>query len=179
MLAVPNMRTFSVGEYETGAYLNTSVRDAVDFLLMLPIATVYQTAAEALGGSGVPTPISYDSTAVDSYGGHSNTVSPSRYTAQVAGWYAVGGAVVFGASTSGTYRKVQIYYNGTAIAYAVAQLSQVQSVTAATTVPISPTIVYLNVGDYVSLYAVADVASLSTIANSTNQSYMTVFWVHE
>lgn len=178
LLPVPTMRTFTVGEYETGAYFNANIRDAINFLLMLPIATVYQTVAQSFGLSGSLNPITFDSTAVDSYGGHSNTVNPSRYVAQVAGFYLVAGAIVFGASTSGTYRKAQIYINGTAVAYAVAQLGQVSSTSAATTVPISPAIVYMNVGDFVSLYGTADVASLPTVANGSNQSYMTIIWMH-
>jgi hypothetical protein len=178
LLPVPTMRTFVVGEYETAAYFNANIRDAINFLLMLPIATVYQTVPQTFGGANSLNAITFDQTAVDSYGGHSNTVNPSRYVAQVAGFYLVGGAIVFGASTSGTYRKAQIYVNGNAVAYSVAQLSQVSSGTFTTTVPISPAIVYLNAGDFVSLYGICDVASLATLANSTNQSYMTIIWMH-
>lgn len=175
-LPVPVMRNFTVGEYETGAYFNASVRDAINFLLMLPIATVYQTATQGLSANS-STPISFDSTAVDTYGGHSNTVNPSRYTAQVAGWYLVGGAAPMNNSASGTNRKLQIYYNGTPVAYATAQVPQVNSATTATAVALSPTIIYLNVGDFVSLYATSDVA-VNITPNSTNQAYMTVVWVH-
>ena len=178
LLPVPVQRTFVVGETETGAFFNSNVRDAINFLLMLPIATVYQTVGQTFGSSGSNNPITFDSTAVDSYGGHSNTVNNSRYVAQVAGWYLVGGAIVFAASTSGTYRKAQIFINGTAIAYTVAQLSQVASSSSATTVPISPGIVFLNAGDFVSLYGICDVASLGTVANGQNQSYMTIIWMH-
>lgn len=177
-LPVPVPRTFTVGEYETGAYFNASIRDTTNFLLALPVATVFQTAGQSLPSANASVAVAFDSTAIDAYGGHSNTVNNSRYTTQVSGWYAVGGCVVFTASSSGTYRKVQIYANGTAVAYAAAQIPPVGSATFVTTIPISPTIVYLNAGDFVSLYATADVASFSTFASSSNQSYMTVFWVH-
>lgn len=177
-LAVPVPRTFTVGETETGAFFNSSARDTDNFLLNLPIATVYQTVSQSFGSANGNNPITFDSTAVDSYGGHSNTVNNSRYVAQVAGFYLVGGAIVFGASTSGTYRKVQVYVNGVAIAYAVAQVGPVASSTFATTVPVSPAIVYLNAGDFVSLYGICDVSALPTVANTTNQSYMTCIWMH-
>lgn len=175
-LAVPVPRTFTPGETETGAYLNTSVRDAITFLIELPIATVYQTVAQSLT-AGSPNPINFDSTAVDSYGGHSNTVNSSRYTAQVAGWYLVGGAAPMSGSASGTNRKLQVYYNGTAVAYATAQVPQVNSAGTATAVALSPTIVYMNVGDFVSLYASSD-ATVNITPNGSNQAYLTIVWVH-
>lgn len=175
-LAVPVLRTFVPGETETGAYFNTNVRDCGNFLLALPIATVYQTASQGLA-AGTPTPISFDSTAIDSYGGHSGTVNPSRYTAVVPGWYLIGGAAPMSGSASGTNRKLQLYYNGAPVAYATAQVPQVAASGTATAVALSPTIVFMNVGDFVSLYASSD-AAVNITPNSTNQAYMTVVWVH-
>lgn len=176
-LAVPVPRTFVVGEVETAAYLNASVRDTSNFLLGIPIATVYQTAAQLLT-SGSPSPVSFDSTAVDTYGGHSNTVNPSRYTAQVAGWYMIGGAAPMAGSTGGTNRKIQVYYNGTGIAYATSELPPPSSPAIAVVPALSPTILYLNVGDFVSIYASADTTSVSVTPNTGNEAYMTVIWIH-
>jgi len=176
-LAVPVPRTFVVGEVETAAYFNSSVRDTANFLLGLPIATVYQTAAQSLT-SGSPSPVTYDSTAVDTYGGHSNTVSPARYTAQVAGWYMIGGAAPMAGSGSGTYRKIQIWYNGAAIAYATSELPPPSTSAAAVVPALSPTIVYMNVGDFVGIYASCDTTGVSVTPNTSNEAYMTVVWIH-
>lgn len=174
-LPVPVPRTFTVGETETGSYFN-SQRDALNFLIGLPIATVYQATSQTFGGVSSLNPISFDATAVDSYGGHSNTVNPTRYVAQVAGWYLVGGACIFNGAFSGTSRKIQVYLNGTAIPYAAAQVPLVSG-SLGTNVPLSPTIVFMNVGDFVSIYGSADVNAITT-AVGLNASYMTVFWVH-
>ena len=73
---------------------------------------------------------------------------------------------------------MQAYRNAVAIPYAASQVPPVVSGTNATTVPTAPTIVFLNVGDYVQVYANTDVSGLGIFANVSNQSYMTVVWMH-
>ena len=175
-LQVPSPRTFSVDEVETASYLN-SVRDALTFLVNLPIATVYETLSQALTANTAAF-VAYDSTAVDTYGGHSNTVNNGRYTAQVPGYYLTGGGSPMAGSSSGTYRKSQIYYNGAAIAYATASVGPSSSGTNAVTPTLSPTLVYLNAGDYLSIWVETDGTSVNVTPNSSNGAYMTVIWAH-
>ena len=178
-LAVPAPITFIVGNDVTASQLNTNIRDAVDYLIGPPIATIYQTASQTLTNANTSYALTFDSTAVDSYNGHSNTVNPSRYVAQVPGWYLVTGAAVFSPTTSGNYRKAQVYKNGTAVPYATGQVPQVSSSSFATAVAVAPTIVFLNgTGDYVELYATCDIANLTTTPNANNECFMTVFWLH-
>lgn len=180
-LAVPAPITWIVGNDVTASQLNSNVRDAVDYLIGPPIATVFQSVLQAMSATpNTPSAVNFDSTAVDSYSGHSNSVNPSRYVGQQAGWYLVAGAVVFSPSTSGTYRKCQVYKNGTAIPYATGQVPQVNSASSfGTAVAVAPTIVFLNgTGDYVELWASCDVASLNITPNTGNESFMTVFWLH-
>lgn len=176
VLPVPSPRTWSVAEVETASFLN-SIRDALAFLTSPPIATVYQTAAQSLS-SGTPAPVSYDSTAVDTYGGHSNSVNPSRYTAVVPGYYTIGGGTPMAGASTGTQRKLQMYYNGAAVAYATSAVPPPSTTSTAVTPALSPTLVYLNIGDFVSLYALADTTGVSTTPNGTNESYMTAVWAH-
>ena len=176
VLPVPAIRQFSVDEVETASYLN-SISAALSFLTNPPIATVYQTAAQAMS-SGSPQPVSYDSTIVDTYGGHSNTVSPARYTAVVPGYYVIGGGAPMAGSAGGTYRKLQMYYDGTAVSYATSAVPPTSSTTNAVTPALSPTLTYLNVGDFVGLYGAVDVAGVNTTPNAQNESYMTVMWAH-
>lgn len=70
-----------------------------------------------------------------------------------------------------------MYHNGTVIPYAPSQLPPAGGTTA-TSVPVPPVLVYLNVGDYTQVGATADVASLATVISSGNQSSMTLTWMH-
>ncbi len=175
-LAVPTPRTFTVGETEVGAYFN-AVRDALNFLINIPIATVYQATAQTISPANTPVMLTFDATVVDSYGGHSNSTNNSEYIAQVAGWYLITGSVCFVASSSGTYRKVQAYHNGSPIPYGPSQLPPAGA-TYATSVPMVPAFIYMAVGDYVQIGATTDVASIATVISSQNNSSMTVFWLH-
>jgi hypothetical protein len=175
-LPVPVPRTATVSEVETGAYAN-SVRDALNFLINIPICTQFQSVTQTLTTSGTNYAVTCDSTAVDTYGGHSNSTNSSRYTAQVAGWYLCAGAVCFNGGGGGTYRKCQIYKNAVVVAYAAAQVALVSGAFA-TTVPVAPTIVFLAVGDYVEIYATCDSAGLTITPNTANESYLTAVWVH-
>jgi hypothetical protein len=176
VLPVPAIRQFSVDEVETASYLN-SLSAALSFLTNPPLATVYQTAAQAMS-SGSPMPITYDSTIVDTYGGHSNTVSPARYTAVVPGYYIIGGGAPMSGSTGGTYRKLQMYYNGTAVGYATSAVPPTSSTANAVTPALSPTLTYLNAGDFVGLYGAVDATGVVTTASALNEAYMTVVWAH-
>jgi hypothetical protein len=179
MLSVPAPRTFVVGEIETAAYLNTSVRDTTSYLIGPPIATVYQTLAQSLAAN-TPTPIAFDSTAVDTYGGHSNTANNSRYTAVVPGYYLIGGGAPMANSIGGTERKIQMYYNGAIVGYASSSVPPTSATGTAVTPALSPTLVFLNVGDFVSIYATVDTTGVSITpgGSATNQAYMTVIWSH-
>lgn len=175
-LPVPVPRTYTVGETETGAYFNAT-RDALNFLINIPIATVYQTVVQTLTTSSNVYMVTFDSTAVDTYGGHSNSTNNSEYVAQVAGWYLVTGGVCFQQSGSGTNRKAQVYHNGAVVPYAPTQLPPV-SATYATSIPVPPAFVYMNVGDYVQIGASADVTGINTLASNGNESSMTIIWMH-
>jgi hypothetical protein len=81
-------------------------------------------------------------------------------------------------ATAGTYRKVQLYYNGTAVAYATGAVPAPSASASAVTPTLSPTLIFMNVGDFVSLYASADGTGVSVTPNGSNLAYMTVLWAH-
>ncbi len=173
-LAVPSPRTFSVGEIEVGAYLN-SLRDALTYLLNTPLAILNQANAQSIANA-TPTAISYDGTYLDTYGGHSNSVSNSRYTAQVAGWYFCKAGVVWAASAAGN-RAIQLYKNGTAFTYSW------NAVPAAGTFNDpgveTSALIQLNAGDYVEAWTTQNSGgALSTAVVSTIASNMQVMWMH-
>ncbi len=172
---VPVPRTFGVSEFETAAYLN-SVRDALNFLLKPPIASLYQGTGQVVGNNAF-TALNMDNTINDSYGGHSNSTNPSRYTAQVAGWYTVSGAAGWTTNTTGA-RGAAIYVNGSTIngGSGVAAPSPGSSVTVTAIGAIE---VFLNAGDYVEIdgYQNSGV-NLTTQTGGSLTSYFTIDWRH-
>lgn len=171
---VPSPRTYSVGEIEVGAYLN-SLRDALNYLLNTPLAILNQANAQSFT-NGISAAIAYDGTFLDTYGGHSNSTNNSRYTAQVTGWYFVKAGVVWAASAAGN-RDIQLYKNGVAYPYSW------QAVPAAGTFNDpgveTAALVQLNAGDYVEAWGTQNSGgALSTAVVSTIASNMQVMWMH-
>jgi hypothetical protein len=173
-LPVPAPRTFVVGETEVAAYMN-AIRDALNFLLNKPIAQLIQNTVQSITNSTV-TPVTFDGSVTDSYGGHSNVTNPSRYVAQVAGWYNISGPAAFATNSSGV-RVARLRKTGTDVVYFDAWA---QAVTAASTpsAVAAEGILFLNVGDYAELcgYQTSG-GSLSTIVAGP-QSGMSVLWEH-
>jgi len=147
-LPVPVPRTFSVSEIETAAYLNT-IRDALNFLLNPPFAIVTQATPQTVTSGAQPV-ITFDTTIIDTYGGHSNVTNNSRYTAQVAGWYQVTVTAAYAANATAN-RAVQTAKNGTIQTRGQEVLF---TPTAANTATIQATSkISLVVGDYVEAIA--------------------------
>lgn len=95
---VPSQATRNVGDGLTAAYMNSNVRDAINFLLTPPLARVHQATGQSIANSTWTT-VSFDATDWDSDSGHSNSVNNSRYTCQVPGYYRVEFVVGFGVNT--------------------------------------------------------------------------------
>lgn len=177
-LTVPVMRTFNVGEYETGAFFNSNIRDATSFLLNPPICNAVQATAQTVSNI-LWTPLTLDSTIVDSYGGHSNSTNNSRYTAQAPGWYMVMGAVCWAANATG-WRGVRTLKNGATASVGGATEVLANTVAAAlTTIATPAVIVFLNSGDYVEVegYQTSG-GNLATAVNSDANCALTVVWLH-
>lgn len=85
-MIVPSPRTWTVGEQLTAAKLNTELRDAINFLLSPPTALLHGSGTQSLSNN-TWTAINWANEQYDNDGGHSNSSSPSRFTAQTAGWY--------------------------------------------------------------------------------------------
>lgn len=173
VLPVPVQDTFAVGEILTAALMNKNVRDAVNFLENPPIFRGYQGTAQSVPNATF-TDITFDSETVDSYGGHSTTTNNQRYTAQVAGWYLVTGAIEW--AGNGTGRRL------TTVAVNGSEVEEIEVATTATPVHLAVLVsdlVFLNVGDYVTLRGYqSSGAALSTFSSGSSTSYMDVLWVH-
>jgi hypothetical protein len=150
---------------------------SVQFLLNPPIFRGIQIVTQSMT-SGTLTAITFTSSAYDTYSGHSNVTNPSRYTAVVSGYYTVSGVVAFAASSSGS-RQATIVVNGSNINGATGFISSTPSTDVAAVV--SPTLdVFLNVGDFVELWAAQDSGgSLSTSVTSPITSSLWVRYSHQ
>jgi hypothetical protein len=107
----PTIPTVMPGQPWTSALFNAVVGQALSFLGSKPFFFGYQGTNQSLA-NGTLTAISLDQTAYDTYGGHSNTVNPSRYVCQYAGIYHILAQVSWPTNATGN-RAVEIYKNGT------------------------------------------------------------------
>lgn len=170
---VPVSATQTAGNLITGALWNAGPAASNTFLTTRPAASVVQTLVQNLP-TGSLTAVSFDSSIMDSDGGHSNSVNPSRYTCQVAGWHSARGTVGFAANGTGA-RAARFMVNGSGVNYTDGWQTTVSSGQAATCHAFH--FVFLNVGDYVELGAFqTSGGTLSTFASGP-QSVMTVKWV--
>lgn len=173
-LPVPTPRTFTVAEVENGSYLN-SLRDALNFLLNPPAATLVQITATTSLTTGTWTVIGMDSSTFDNYGGHSNSVSNSRYTVQATGKYLVGGAVAIANNSSGS-RAAKVMKNGAVIQgpYSLVPPSSARP----TSVTVAGFIVPCTAGDYLELAGFQDSGgTLATVITTDQSSFFTVLRV--
>lgn len=175
-LPVPTQRTWSVGDIVTAAEMNANTRDAVNFLSNPPICALNQLTTQSIPNNSF-TSISFADAGgviVDSYSGHSTTVNPSRYIAQVAGYYLVIGRAGTPGTTD-TKRMTCIAVNGT-----LYRNNEVDSPDADLHTVETVALVHLNALDYVE----AQVYQLSGGAISTNVSStaygpsIEVIWLH-
>jgi len=176
-LAVPVPAQVSPGNYLTAALWNASVYNGMTFALNVPMFHAYQSSAQSIS-SGAWAAISLNTTTIDTYGGHSDTVNNSRYTAQVAGWYMVSGVAAFGANATG-FRAAKVNVNGSTTLNGGNGYAQNTGGTfnCPATSPVRP--VYLNVGDYVELYGFQNSGgAISTTTLGELASALTVVWLH-
>ncbi|SCL43395.1 hypothetical protein GA0074692_6860 [Micromonospora pallida] len=158
--------------------LNAYVRDPLRFLMRKPAAKVRQSVTQSFT-SGTWTAVLFGvedfDTDLDGIGGHSTSSSTSRYTARYPGLYLCGGGISWANNTTGR-RGVRWAVNGSSVLGTEVLIqstagANVNSVVARTT------LIYLDIGDYVELYAMQDSgAALGTAVTADNQPAMSVTW---
>lgn len=178
MPALPTIPTFTSDTLPTSK-LN-ELAAATRFLMRPPIVKLRQTVAQTLT-TGVNTAITFTTESVDDDvdggGAHDNVTNTSRFTARYPGWYAAAGKVSFNGNATGI-RMARFQINGTAddasdILLATAGAGNTHRGPAATILE------YLNVDDYLEMYAVqTSGGNLATIVTTGGeQSYMNVWFV--
>lgn len=177
-LPVPVPATESAGALIASALWNSQVRDGLGFLLNEPTFVGTQTASQNILNNAW-TAISLDTTQVDSYSGHSNSVNNSRYTAQVAGYYSVCGVTCWTANATGV-RASRIHVNGSVIQGTCQMFNTSSTNTTGVCTPLRT--LYLNAGDYVEVagYNSSGLASpgLATGTAPDLSSALYVAWTH-
>ncbi len=130
---ITHLASASVGPAEVGA---------------LPGARVYNSANFAVADA-TDTPITFNSERYDESGLHDTGSNTSRLTATYAGVYLITGHAAWETNATGI-RRISVFLNGST-ALATSNVTSVSGVVV-TRQSIS-TLYYLNIGDYVELYA--------------------------
>jgi hypothetical protein len=110
-LPVPANAPFSDTTEITGAFLNTNIRDTVNFLTFPPVCRLQRTGSVQLASTTFPagTAVPFSGFTIDNWGGWNGT---TRYTFPRAGLYFVYGQVNFLNDTTGTDRACGLRVNG-------------------------------------------------------------------
>lgn len=173
-LAVPSLTAPQVGNPISQSYLTNQMYNPLTFLLNPPLFAGYQVTGQSIPTGQSAVAINMDGTLTDTYGGHSNSTNPSRYTAQVAGVYKVWGGFAGGGFTSQTVFLAYIAKNGAEVVGSRA--SDVGNASHSYALATIPVFVTLAVGDYVELWGASDVTGVAHVGNPT--SSLNVEWRH-
>lgn len=172
-LPVPVPASEVPGNYITSALWNSGVYNATTFLLNPPVFSGYQSAAQSIANAALVA-IAIDTTTIDTYGGHSNTVNNSRYTPTVAGWYLV--IASYGQAANGTgNRFASVAKNGS-----VVNLGQDGGTAAAgTNNGANQALAFVQcngTSDYIEAYAYQSAGG--ALSTAPNQTGMQVIFLH-
>jgi hypothetical protein len=138
-----------------------------------PLFIGYQHTIQSIA-SGSAVAVILDTEVVDSVNGHDLVTNPTRYTAQVAGYYEAFGNVALAANTTGL-REARINVNGTDPAPSIWTIQN--ATTAGASVCCVAGFVFLNVGDYVELVAVQTSGVALNTAATTPTSSLSLKWI--
>lgn len=169
MATVPTMHTFATGEVVTASNLNNNTVTLASFLLAPPLCVLANTGGQSFTAA-TTTAVTWDTEYIDRDNGHSTSTNPTRYTAQTAGWYSVSTSLGIGGSSSGSQRLCTFRVNGTTNYGG----NEIPPCAGHDSAPAASDVIYLNVGDYVEVTVVTDVA---TSLDTGNRTRLTVLWV--
>jgi hypothetical protein len=172
-LPVPTLASEVSGNFFTAALARSGIYNTGTFILNPPIFVGTQSATQSVTSSSWTT-LTLDTEQVDSYNGHSNATNSSRYTAQVAGVYAVCGVSAFASNASGV-RGTRIHVNGSVIQGSAQMAFPASGSGTALATPVRT--VRLAVGDFVEVAAwQSSGAALSTIVASDVACALWAYW---
>lgn len=173
MATVPLPHQFAVGEAVTSVNLN-SYYSGISFLQNPPIFKSLTNTTQSIGTSF--TTVNWNASVYDTYSGHSNVTNNSQYIAQVAGYYFIYSIVPIGATTTAAL-VVAVAVNGTQVPGSATSSAPTPGALAVTS-GIGATTVFLNVGDIVTIQALATVATNTLISGTPFTPSFEVVWMH-
>jgi hypothetical protein len=151
-------------------------RDYINFFVAPPLCVVTNSGAQSIVNAGSGSAVTFDTEAVDTDGMHSTGTNTSRLTAVTPGYYVVTGHVVFASNATGE-RQAWLLINGTGsrigfgTTLAMTGASHVTAVIASTTL-------FLNVGDYVEMFAYQSSGGALNTDVTTGSPRLSALWVH-
>jgi hypothetical protein len=155
--------------------MNSNVRDAGNYFLAVPIASLRQAVTQSIANSTF-TAITLDTSDVDTDNGHSVVTNTSRYTPQTAGYAQYSGGVAWSVNTTGG-RGTYWAQNGSLL-ISEAMMATVSALNVGT-VARTKQIFSNGSTDYVEMQAYqTSGGALSTVATSSAECAMEVRWVH-
>jgi hypothetical protein len=171
--SVPVLRSWVAGETDTGAYMQTNIKIAGDFMLQHPMVAARQTTGQTLTTANTWYPITLDVEDIDDDGSNN-----SRFTvpAGLGGWYDVMGKVAMVPAAAGTI----LYCGLTVNTVFINDSYSAESISAATgylTADVAD-MVYLNPGDYLEMRAQCTAAGKSLSSASAVMPYLKMIWAH-
>lgn len=174
MSTVPTTLTAVAGAVLTAVQWNANNRDVEAWLLAPGICQARQAVIQSIPNN-TSTDVTLDSEDVDSTGMHSTVTNTNRVTAVYPGWYQVSGGTSWAANATGV-RVVNFTVNGTVVNGSGTGFTSVAVATTARTA-VRTILVFLNVGDYVTLSTLqTSGGALNTAVNTSEQSTLTAIW---
>lgn len=167
MAVIPVQRTWAIGEIVSASELNSNIRDAINFLLATPRCELTNSTSFTVGGNAVSVLVNFDTTLTDTDSMHPS--SGARITANTAGLYecwaqihfpflnnaanSIGAGVFLTKDDGGTFTNQVVEAND------FRRISQNSGLGTSSYVSKD---IYLNVGDYVSLWGMQNTGSSMT-----------------
>lgn len=174
MATVPALPSIVGGILPTST--QSQIVQAVSFLFNRPSAELRQATVQSIANT-TWTPLTFDASDFDNAGGHNNVTNNSRYTAQYAGWYLLGGAYATAQNATGQ-RGAKWTINGSDLTGSGIFMPAISA--SGDVIPARTKQVFLNVGDYVELNAWQNsTAALNTdVSVNYIQSSMSILFAH-
>lgn len=148
----------------------------VAFQLGGPLAVLRQATNQAIP-NGAWTAVTWDTIDVDTAGAWSSS-HPTRYTAQITGWYEVDARVDFIAGTT-AFRSLAFQINGYVNSVDRCGKVQVPPASGVDTSLTTSTCLFLAAGDYLEAICYQFSGASSSLASQDGVSIMAVRWCHQ
>lgn len=182
-LSVPSPSAFADVTEITGAFMNSNVRDSVNYLAFPPMARLSNAGASQSIPSGADTAVTWNSANLnpsgtpvnsDNYGGWSSGTNPSRYTFQRAGRYYAWGQVAFATSNTGQW-QAGLRVNGTTTWYGTR--TSAPGTSTAGMILTAERMLRVSVNDYVEVVGTQTTGgSISLATTAPTYSKLIVIW---